>query len=123
MLRLFRRTPRQKQRGKRNIRTYVNGDLNEDCTEDWYVRTYKQGGLARLIIWTQAFEKFGACRLARANRILRYCHRLELEQSGAEGERNAGPFFPCPPWTGSIVGGNPLWEPVAPIGCTYNLAE
>ena len=62
-----------------------------------YVRTYKQCGLARLIIWTQAFEKFGACRLARANRILRYCHRLELEQSGAEGERNAGPFFPCPP--------------------------
>ena len=70
----------------------MNGDLNEDCREDWY----KQGGLARVIIWTQAFEMPGGYRLARANRILRYCHRLELEQSGAEGERNAGPFFPCP---------------------------
>ena len=97
----------------------MNGDLNEDCREDWY----KQGGLARVIIWTQAFEMPGGYRLARANRILRYCHRLGLEQSRAEGEGRPGPFFPGPPWTGSIVGGNPLWEPVVPIGLTTWLNE
>ena len=71
----------------------MNGDLTEDCREDWY----KQGGLARVIIWTQAFEMPGAYRLARANRILRYCHRLGLEQSNTEEEGKPGPFFPGPP--------------------------
>ena len=71
----------------------MNGNLNEDCTSDWY----KQGGVARFLVWTQAFEKEGTSSLARANVILRYCHRLGVDQLKAEESRSPGPFFPSPP--------------------------
>ena len=92
----------------------MNGDLNEYCMGDWY----KCGGVARFIIWTQAFEKDGAHELARANFILHSCYELGLGELRAEKERRPGTFFPRPPWTGSIVGGHPLDEPFFPIGMT-----
>ena len=88
----------------------MNGDLNEDCRENWM----KFNGVARLLIWTQAFEKDGGREFGRANYILHWAHLLGMQQLKAEKQNMPGPFFPLPSWKGSIVGGHPLDEPFFP---------
>ena len=88
----------------------MNGDLNEDCRENWM----KFNGVARLLIWTQAFEKDAGREFGRANYILHSCYKLGMQQLKAEKQKMPGPFFPLPSWKGSIVGGHPLDEPFFP---------
>ena len=88
----------------------MNGDLNEDCTEKWM----KQCGVARLLIWTEAFDKDAGREFGRANYILNYCYKLGKQQLRAEERKKPGPFFPLPNWEGSMVGGHPLEEPFFP---------
>ena len=92
----------------------MSGDLNEDCMSDWN----KCNGVARLLIWTQAFEEDGGHKFGCANRTLYSCYQLGLEQLEEGKHGKPGPFFRKPSWTGSIVGGHPLDEPCFPRGMT-----
>ena len=54
----------------------MSGDLNEHCMSDWN----KCNGVARLLIWTQAFEEDGGHKFGCANHTLDSCCRLVFKQ-------------------------------------------